>query len=279
VSEFGYIDAGLIEGQTPESMGRSPIQQEYKVRTQAQQKPGTTTNYTGKVKFTDIFKGFKMTVNGITALFFIGYALWLVVIYVIRHNEPLANQVIGTPNAGAPLSHHDRLIVGGAKNALPINATGHQGFFTPDKKHHQTPAQSAHSPGGLPTVGSAADFSKQSEMALGGNGPSPISPNDGSAAYGHSKIVHYGRERVIIHHPEPLAGETAQQPYAAAQPMQTYAAPPAAMPQAHFGSPAPAAGFAHHQLPSSYSSAPANGGYNMPVQTQDGLKLRTVVSR
>lgn len=270
MSEFGYVDAGLIEGQTPEGMGRSPVHQDHKVRT-PQPGKGGATNYAARVKFTDIFKGFKMTVNGIVALFFLGYALWLVVIYVIRHNEPLANQVLGTPNAGAPTAHVDRLIVGGAKNALPINATGHHGFYTPDKKHHQTSA--------LPATGNAQDFSRQSEMALNGAAvAAPISPDNGSAAYGHSKIVHYGRERVIIHHPEPLAGETApgqmeQQP----MPMQSsYGAPPSVMPQANY---APPSGFAHHQLPSSYNMNAASPNYNMPVQTSDGLKLRTVVSR
>jgi hypothetical protein len=266
----------MIEGQTPETMGRSPIQQAYKVKVQ---KSGKNQPATNRVKFMDIFAGFKPTVNGITAMFFIGYALWLVVIYMIRHNEPLANQVLGTPTPGAPTSHADRIIVGGAKYALPINATGNMGFYTPDKKHHNI-APSLQSPqAALPTVGDPASFTKQSEMALTANQASQamLPQADGSAAYGHSRIVHNGRERVVVHHPEPLPGELAQQ-------QQTFAAPPAAMPAQDFGMPAQSEGFAHHQLGSNaYSPLPAKisgaARYNMPVQTSDGLKLRTVVNR
>lgn len=269
MSEFSYMD-GIIDGQTPDSMGRSPIQQAYKVKVQK------TGNASDKVKFTDIFTGFKPTVNGIVAMFFIGYALWLVVIYMIRHNEPLANQVLGTPTAGAPTSHVDRIIVGGAKYALPINSTGTQGFFTPDKKHHNIPASLQHPNTALPAMGNPADFTKQSEMALSAGQPAAgAPPADGSAAYGHSRVVHQGRERYIIHHPEPLPGETPQ-----THPAARYA-PPAVAPHTHFGAPASNSGFAHHQLGSNAYGAPAAGGsrYNMPVQTQDGLKLRTVVNR
>lgn len=268
MSEFSYID-GIIDGQTPDSMGRSPIQQAYKVKVQKNKKPSTN-----KVNFLDIFAGFKPTVNGIVAMFFIGYALWLVVIYMIRHNEPLANQVLGTPTAGAPTAHADRIIVGGAKYALPINATGNQGFYTPDKKHHDI-APSLNAPqAGLPTMGDPSNFTQQSQQALtANNGTQGLSANDGMAAYGHSRVVHGGRERYIIHHPEPLPGETTQTD-------QILAAPQAVSPNTDFGVPAQSTGFAHHQLGgNAYAPATNTSRYNMPVQTQEGLKLRTVVNR
>ncbi|MBX3073611.1 hypothetical protein KF913_06785 [Candidatus Obscuribacterales bacterium] len=270
MSEFSYID-GIIDGQTPDSMGRSPVQQAYQVNVQKSKKVSTN-----KVNFLDIFAGFKPTINGIVAMFFIGYALWLVVIYMIRHNEPLANQVLGTPTAGAPTAHADRIIVGGAKYALPINATGNQGFYTPDKKHHDIAPSLSPPQASLPTMGDPSSFSSQSQQALtSNNGAQGLPSSDGmaAAAYGHSRVVHEGRERYIIHHPEPLPGETPQHE-------QYLAAPQAVTPQSTFGAPAQAGGFAHHQLgANAYAPSPTTSRYNMPVQTQDGLKLRTVVNR
>lgn len=281
MSEFGfsgdgYMD-GMLEGQAPEGQGRSPIQTSpYNPQSRKSKKDPLAPNF----KFMDIFSGWKMTVNGITALFFIGYALWLVVLYFIRHNEPLANQVIGTPNAGAPTSDYDRILVGGAKFALPIQATGEHGFYTPGAKEI-LPAQANQPLHTLPAMGDPGSFSSQSEMAFS-NGKAPQTMADsGSAAYGykpiatpgnnHSKIVHYGRERVIIHHPEPLPGE--QEQHQGNQPVAY--APPAAVPGTL-------------QNINSYPQTNAtvnpylnsNGpNFNVPVQTKDGLRLRTFTNR
>lgn len=295
MSEFGfsgdgYMD-GMLEGQAPEGQGRSPIQSSpYNPQSKKAKKDALAPNF----KFMDIFSGWKMTVNGITALFFIGYALWLVVLYFIRHNEPLANQVIGTPNAGAPTSDYDRILVGGAKFALPIQATGEHGFYTPGMKKSALPAQSNQPLHTLPAMGDPASFSSQSEMAFS-NGKAPQTmPGSGSAAYGykpiaspgnnHSKIVQYGRERVIIHHPEPLPGEqqqAQQQPVAYAPPT----AVPSQMPQ-NLSYPQTANGY-----PQNVTSYPQNNAvaspylnsngpnFNVPVQTKDGMRLRTFTTR
>lgn len=298
VSEFGfsgdgYMD-GMLEGQAPEGQGRSPIQSSpYNPKKQKQKNGAPAPNF----KFTDIFSGWKMTVNGITALFFIGYALWLVVLYFIRHNEPLANQVIGTPNAGAPTSDYDRILVGGAKYALPIQATGAHGFYTPGAKKQQAAAQATATTAALqplPTMGDPASFSAQSEIAFS-NGKAPQTmTGSGSAAYGfkpiatpggnnHSKIVHYGRERVIIHHPEPLPGEMANHQ---AQQSTEYTAPAVVPPPSpSFGSPNPV-GYQPNTYPMNNAAAingatPNIGGpnFNVPVQTKDGLRLRTFTNR
>jgi hypothetical protein len=49
------------------------------------------------VKLSDVFKGITVTPNFMLAMMFVGFAAWLFVIYWIRHNEPLANQCLGTP--------------------------------------------------------------------------------------------------------------------------------------------------------------------------------------
>lgn len=227
---------GLLEGQAPEGQGMSPVRQQHYYPPNTHQKKKT---YDGSVKLSEVFSGFKITINGIVALFFIGYALWLVVIYFIRHNEPLANHVLGTPTAGAPTSHADRLIVGGAKNALPIATTGSAGFYTPDKKHHAGAAQAK-----------ASD-------------PSAFYGLNSLGATNHSKIVHGGRERVIIHHPEPLPGEVSY----GTNYGSTWAAPATVPPagQNPYGSP--------------MSGSNNSNNYNVPVRTVEGLRLRTVVGR
>ncbi|MDZ4834243.1 MAG: hypothetical protein SGJ27_10740 [Candidatus Melainabacteria bacterium] len=295
MSEFGFagdgIMDGMLEGQTPEGQGRSPVQSSPYAPQQKQKKGAPAPTF----KFMDIFKGWKMTVNGITALFFIGYALWLVVLYFIRHNEPLANQVIGTPNAGAPTSDYDRILVGGAKFALPIQATGTHGFYTPGAKQYAHAQAQAHAKANapvnhtMPAMGDPASFSAQSEMAFS-NGHAPQTMvGSGSAAYGykpiatpggsnHSKTIHYGRERVIIHHPEPLPGE---RPEDHAKHAADYVPPNMVQhAPANFGSPNPTI-YPQHNATAAGSAYPNIGGpnFNVPVQTKDGLRLRTFTNR
>ncbi len=295
MSEFGfsgdgYMD-GMLEGQAPEGQGRSPIQSSaYSPQSKKPQKGKVEANF----KFMDIFSGWKMTVNGITALFFIGYASWLVVLYFIRHNEPLANQVIGTPNAGAPTSDYDRILVGGAKFALPIQATGQHGFYTPGAKSdaEPLPPQANEPLHTLPKMGDPASFSAQSQMAFSNTNAPQTVAGSGSAAYGykpiatpgsnnHSKIVHYGRERVIIHHPEPLPGELPNNHNQAQQ--ATTFAPPNVVPQipTAFGSPNPSVYQQHNATAvNPHTFAPGSGpNFNVPVQTKDGLRLRTFTNR
>src|SRR5262249_19540570 len=154
-----------------------------------------------------------------------------------------------------------------------------KGFYTPGAKA----AAAAHA-AALPAMGDPGNFSAQSQTAFSqGQAPQQTITAEGSAAYGlqppmtttgpqHSTIVHYGRERVIIHHPEPLPGDLQAQ---ASQQANQYM-PPAAVPmQNAYGSPAPQA---YGMAPQQYG-APAGGQYNLQVQTTEGLKLRTVVNR
>ena len=46
------------------------------------------------VKFSDMLQGINITPNFMLAMLFLAFTGWLFVIYWIRHNEPLANQVL-----------------------------------------------------------------------------------------------------------------------------------------------------------------------------------------
>ena len=65
-------------------------------------------------------------------LLFVGMGLWLWVIYWVRHNEPLANQVLGTTNSSVQ-AHADRRIVDGIRKAVPIRTSTNTGkVFVPN---------------------------------------------------------------------------------------------------------------------------------------------------
>lgn len=79
------------------------------------------------IKISDLFQGVKFTPNFMFFLLFLGFFLWIFVIYWVRHNEPLANQVLGTPKGDVHKTAVDRQLVAGIKNAFPVqtsNSTG-----------------------------------------------------------------------------------------------------------------------------------------------------------
>ncbi len=298
MSEFSFSE-GAFEGHEHGSDSHGHHESVHHHEAAQEGNASSTAAYNAGIKLSDIFSGFKITPNGITALFFIGYAAWLFVIYFIRHNEPLANHVLGTPTAGSPTSHDDRIIVGATKNALPIQAVGNNGFYTPDKKHYAaSKLNSLQEP--FPNLGDPSNFSAQSEMARSGSTTEPMTQGSfGSAAFGykpiatqgnnHSRVIHVGRERIVVHHPEPLPGELEQSPnnmsprqtYA---PQQSYSQPRAyAPPYPNSAQPldmtAPQANFNQYPAQQAYPMTTSNGNYHMPVHTQEGMKLRTVVNR
>lgn len=283
MSEFSFTE-GAFEGHEhgSESHGHRESVHHHEVAQEGN--ASSTAAYNAGIKLSDIFSGIKITPNGLTALFFVGYAAWLFVIYFIRHNEPLANHVLGTPTAGSPTSHQDRIIVGATKNALPIQAVGSSGFYTPDKKHYAaSKLNSLQEP--LPHLGDPTSFSSQSEMARSGNATDPMTQGGfGSAAFGykpiaaqgnnHSRILHVGRERIVVHHPEPLPGE-AEQSHNSFAPHQTYAPTPYRTSSQSLDMMSPQSNFNQYAA----QQVTTNGNYNMPVHTQEGMKLRTVVNR
>lgn len=80
------------------------------------------------LKITDLFAGITFTQNFMWLVLFLGFFGWLFVIYWVRHNEPLANQVLGQPNH-SPKANEDRALVAGIKKVLPVRTSHKTGDF------------------------------------------------------------------------------------------------------------------------------------------------------
>lgn len=81
------------------------------------------------LKLSDAFQGINVTPNFLFLLLFVGLTAWLAVVYYIRHNEPLANSVLGTPAAGSATAAADRQLVAGLKKTLPVRTSPTSGEF------------------------------------------------------------------------------------------------------------------------------------------------------
>lgn len=108
------------------------------------------------VKISDLLQGITLTPNVLFLLLFLGFFAWLFVIYWVRHNEPLANQVIGSPKGYAPTAAADRHLVAGIKKTLPVRTSSATGdFYVPHNDSHLTGAHvlgGAQSPAGQAPV-------------------------------------------------------------------------------------------------------------------------------
>lgn len=72
------------------------------------------------MKLSDALQGIYITPNMLFLFLGLGFALWLYVVYWVRHHEPLANQVLGTSLGRSVAARADRQIVNGVKNAFPV---------------------------------------------------------------------------------------------------------------------------------------------------------------
>ena len=86
----------------------------------------------GSFNFMSLFKGINITPNHLLILLFGFFFFWLFVVYWIRHNEPLANQVLGSSHAFAPTAQQDRHLINGVKEAYPVRTSPTSGqIWTP----------------------------------------------------------------------------------------------------------------------------------------------------
>ncbi len=174
----GYVYAGkLLPPVPPFAGGRSAGSE-----AQADGSPGESSQFQpeGRFDFSRFFKrsnlstlleGINITPNMLFLLLFLGMAMWLYVVYWVRHNEPLANQVLGSEAISLPGSHADRRIVEGIRKAVPIRTSqGGQPAFVSDSP--------AAAPGALDTYGGA--------VALP-SGTLPLQP----APYSHQSLAQH----------------------------------------------------------------------------------------
>lgn len=126
------------------------------------------------LKLSDLFQGIKLTPNFMFFLLFFGFFLWIFVIYWVRHNEPFANQVLGTPKADSKKAAADRRIVAGIKNAFPVQTSATTGeVYVPGVPSAQPSSQQHHSLYGAPCGTQLPNLSAVPEA---GHPVSPVHP-------------------------------------------------------------------------------------------------------
>ncbi len=87
------------------------------------------------ISLSEAFKGIRVTPNFLYLCLFSGFTLWLFVVYWIRHNEPLANQVLGT-HATSRTTVDDRRLLNSVKDAMPFRTSSTFGdIYTPNVPH------------------------------------------------------------------------------------------------------------------------------------------------
>ncbi len=132
------------------------------------------------VKLKDMFHGIKFTTNFMFFLLFFGFFCWLFVIYWVRHNEPLADSVLGTPKVNARSADADRRLVNGTRNAFPMQTSASSGtVYVPGSTSTQQV-----SPSNVPAPQQQAAFAPGYQVAPAPQ--VPITTQQGAGQYGNA---------------------------------------------------------------------------------------------
>lgn len=100
---------------------------------QAPSQSAMYTNVLAGISLSEAFKGIRVTPNFLYLCLFAGFFGWLFVVYWIRHNEPMANQVLGGETGRAHTSYDDRILLNSVKQAMPIRTSPKFGeIYTPN---------------------------------------------------------------------------------------------------------------------------------------------------
>lgn len=105
--------------------------------------PGTSpsqsvmySNAVAGISLSEAFQGIRITPNFLYLCLFAGFTFWLFVVYWIRHNEPLANQVLGTYSSTTRHAVDDRRLLNSVKDAMPFRTSSTFGdIYTPNVPH------------------------------------------------------------------------------------------------------------------------------------------------
>jgi hypothetical protein len=94
------------------------------------------SNALAGISLSEAFKGIRVTPNFLYLCLFSGFTFWLFVVYWIRHNEPLANQVLGTGPMHTRSVVDDRRLLNSVKDAMPFRTSQTFGdIYTPNTPH------------------------------------------------------------------------------------------------------------------------------------------------
>jgi len=111
-------------GQTGSDAGQAPSQS------------AMYSNALAGISLAEAFKGIRVTPNFLYLCLFSGFTLWLFVVYWIRHNEPLANQVLGSGPMHTRSVVDDRRLLNSVKDAMPFRTSATFGdIYTPNAPH------------------------------------------------------------------------------------------------------------------------------------------------
>ncbi len=210
------------------------------------------------VKITDALQGIKVTPNFMFLLLFLGFFLWLFVIYWVRHNEPLADAVLGKPKVHAAAVAADRQLVNGIKKTFPVQTSARTGeVYVPGVPSHD--AYTSHD---------AYNGYYQQQ-------PAAVPAHQAQSHFVAAPIAHNGY----------AVQQFGQPAYVGTSPHQAFGAPQAVVP-VHEAAMAPGSGPFHAAIPSStimpghpQPYVVGGGNYMVGVQTGSGTKVKTIVSR
>ncbi len=206
------------------------------------------------VKITDALQGIKVTPNFMFLLLFLGFFFWLFVIYWVRHNEPLADAVLGKPKVHAASVAADRQLVNGIKKTFPVQTSARTGeVYVPGVPHHDS-------------------YSAQYQQHQQGQ----FAPQHGQSAFVAAPVEPNGYALQHYAHPG----------YAGVAPQHAFGMPQNGVPM-HEAMMAPAHAPFHANIPSQHmmqggAHSPyvvGAGNYMVGVQTGSGTKVKTIVSR
>lgn len=196
------------------------------------------------VKVTDALQGIKVTPNFMFLLLFLGFFLWLFVIYWVRHNEPLADAVLGKPKVHAAAAAADRQLVNGIKKTFPVQTSARTGeVYVPGVPHHEPYSAQTH-----PSFVAA-----------------PVTHN------GYA-LQQYGQPAYTGASPHHAFGVSQD---GTGAPMHAAVAP--ADPPFHANIPDPT--LMHNTVQHAPAYVVGGGNYMVGVQTGSGTKVKTIVSR
>lgn len=206
------------------------------------------------VKLSTALKGLNITSNFMWLVLFVGFFLWLFVVYWIRHHEPFANHVLGPAASHSSTGRDDRIMLEGMRNAMPVRISKDTGFvYVPNKPE---------------VTGQFGQPATQS-ASLG----APANNGCGVPAPAHAAPV-------VVNQP-PAATQYAPAPVLnplgapqTTQPLQQPVLPPLSQP--YYGQ-----GGVPLAMPGAGQTVPMGTGsvYMVPRQTQGGRRVQMVVNR
>lgn len=167
------------------------------------------------VKLSSALKGLNITSNFMWLVLFVGFFLWLFVVYWIRHNEPFANHVLGPGASHSATGHDDRRLMENMRDALPVKISKDTGFvYVPGKPDISTFGSPVGRTAPAP-VATYASHGAQAEAHTAGtvvNAPA-IHPQmahsqqfPASSAYPHPAAIPYVPPTPLTGAPERIAG-------------------------------------------------------------------------